>query len=519
VMTRWVAIAGGIACVLVLAIVGNACRKGTITFAISPEGSSYNVRIDGKQVSLDADHSLIVRRGQHRVEVRAPGYHEWSETVAVDPGRQQKVSVTLVKIRDTGDIRISSSPDGAKVFCDGKLVGAAPHTLLDLKPGRYTTRLQKEGYRSWSEVCELAAEQVIELSPTLQPLPAKIVYIGCPRGLPGCILAVNEDGGDNVVVSHGPYSELAVSPDGKKIVAATLNGIVLMNINGTGRKVISEYQKVEGLDWSPDGKKIAFSYWTLHAIGEGGPFPWQNYLGWHVFVMDSDGRDVKEVTNLKTDDRNPSWFPDGRRIAFERGADIYVMNVDGSGQGNVTPWRDDTESCRYPEVSRDGKRILFAYAKPDCRDRLATMNTDGSGLGYIDEPGAGREQHVMPKWSRDGNKILYYSQQEGAWHVVSSGGSNDRKVCSSGGAGENSASWAYAELESGQGKMTIDSEPSGARIYVDGSYSGSLTPKQFTLESGAHRIRLALAGYLDWEQVITVTPGEKRTIKPKLTAP
>ena len=33
---------------------------------------------------------------------------------------------------------------------------------------------------------------------------------------------------------------------------------------------------------------------------------------------------------------NPTWSPDGRKIAFGAGGEIYVMNADGSGKRRLT---------------------------------------------------------------------------------------------------------------------------------------------------------------------------------------
>jgi len=49
--------------------------------------------------------------------------------------------------------------------------------------------------------------------------------------------------------------------------------------------------------------------------------------------MNADG---SEARMLARDGAQPSWSPDGRKIAFERNLDIFVMNADGSGQRKVT---------------------------------------------------------------------------------------------------------------------------------------------------------------------------------------
>ena len=45
---------------------------------------------------------------------------------------------------------VQSSPSGADVYLDDKLVATTPFQLSDIGPGRYTIRIDREGYRSWS---------------------------------------------------------------------------------------------------------------------------------------------------------------------------------------------------------------------------------------------------------------------------------------------------------------------------------------------------------------------------------
>ncbi len=68
--------------------------------------------------------------------------------------------------------------------------------------------------------------------------------------------------------------------------------------------------------------------------------------------MNADGTGQRQLITSPGTDSDPSWSPDGKKIAFNSGRDdgenqfqftkIYVMNADGSGQHRITdgPLRD-----------------------------------------------------------------------------------------------------------------------------------------------------------------------------------
>ncbi|HCK16724.1 TPA: hypothetical protein DHW51_21535, partial [Candidatus Poribacteria bacterium] len=54
--------------------------------------------------------------------------------------------------------------------------------------------------------------------------------------------------------------------------------------------------------WSPDGRRIAFVS--------------DRDLNYEIYVMDSNGNNLRRLTNHLGEDESPSWSPDGQRIAF-----------------------------------------------------------------------------------------------------------------------------------------------------------------------------------------------------------
>ena len=88
--------------------------------------------------------------------------------------------------------------------------------------------------------------------------------------------------------------------------------------------------------WSPDGKKIAF-------VSD------RNNRANHIYVMDSDGQNLMRLTH-KASSRWPAWSPDGKKIVYVRGGHFWVMDADGGNQKQLT----HVGLNRYPAWSPDG---------------------------------------------------------------------------------------------------------------------------------------------------------------------
>ena len=60
---------------------------------------------------------------------------------------------------------------------------------------------------------------------------------------------------------------------------------------------------------------------------------------WHIFTMQADGSDVRQVTQGSMSDDHPVWSPEGRSIAFMRRSyesastgDLWVVGADGTAE-------------------------------------------------------------------------------------------------------------------------------------------------------------------------------------------
>jgi hypothetical protein len=62
------------------------------------------------------------------------------------------------------------------------------------------------------------------------------------------------------------------------------------------------------------------------------------------------------------------------------------------------------------------------------------------------------------------------------------------------------------------GSLYVASDPSGARIYIDGSYRGTTSMIFSGLTTGSHTIRISQSGYSDYSTSATIYAGQIRTV-------
>ena len=126
-----------------------------------------------------------------------------------------------------------------------------------------------------------------------------------------------------------------------------------------------------------------------------------------IWTANGDGSDPQQLTSPTSPafDADPSWSPDGTRIAFSRGSssarDLYIVNANGSGATLLATNGED------PTWSPDGTEIAFVAA-PAVSPSLYRINVDGTNRRDEANIQIGYECCLTdPAWSPSGNLIAF----------------------------------------------------------------------------------------------------------------
>jgi Tol biopolymer transport system component len=209
--------------------------------------------------------------------------------------------------------------------------------------------------------------------------------------------------------------------------------IFTMNLVGSNKKMVSSGKgRTTCAYFLPGDDKIIYA--STHHYDENCPEPpdrskgyvWKLYDSFDLFIANSDGSNLKQITDSKGYDAEATVSPKGDKIIFTSTRDgdpeLYTMNLDGSNQTRITFEKGYDGGAFF---SWDGKKIVFRASRPKTEKELADYNdlvteglvrptvleifiadADGKNIKQITNNGAA---NFAPFFHPDGKRIIFCS--------------------------------------------------------------------------------------------------------------
>lgn len=200
------------------------------------------------------------------------------------------------------------------------------------------------------------------------------------------------------VTLNSNFQELALSPDGRKIVFAARGELWAASARDGGDAVrITQTLAREGsADWLPDSRRIVY-------LSERNGTP-------HLFTYDFTTSSETQLTNSALWDSAPVMAPDGKSVAFVRdGKELRVLDLSSkqdkplakgylSRSNRALAWSPDSRWIAYIGISGSSSfRNVFAVPAAGGESRALTAMPNGNANNV--------------SWSPDGTYVIFNTNQ------------------------------------------------------------------------------------------------------------
>lgn len=284
-------------------------------------------------------------------------------------------------LQGTGLLVLTSRPDGARVLIDDKLITATNNTI-NLQPGTYKVRIEKDGYFAWYKSIEIKKEAVSQANATLFPNAPRLESITATGALNPAL-----DGTGSLIA----YTVSSSSAEKNGIYTLNMAAPAILPLGGGSTQItndlVSSFTHAT-LQFSPDGTQLLAS---LSATLTQNPVTYllsarsfnanprdvsatlpQVISEWNAQktlkdqkLVDSLPRKIRTVA--KSFFKNPILSPEEDKI-------LYTASQSASLPILVTPRLPGTNST--PEIRNLEKDNVYVYDMKEDRNYLLSKKED-----------------------------------------------------------------------------------------------------------------------------------------------
>jgi TolB protein len=418
----------------------------TSTSGAEQDADGYSVQIDAEsprpigvaatltipEVTAD-DHTVLL--GGLAANCAVSG--ENPRTISVRADETTRVSFAVTCNATTGSLTITSAtsgpspdPDGYTISIDGENRGAlgvnAAVTVSGLVPGSHLV-----GLSGLAANCQI-------LGDNLQPVT---ITAGANTTVTFTIVCATPPGAGSLRITTATAGS-SLDPDGYTVsvdgatpqsigINATLTiedlavGTHALALSGIAANCHLDGENPRTVEVLPGSTTVTFG---LNCLGANAliAFTSNAFDLLAILVVNPDGTGLRNLTPDGVFESDPIWSPEGQKILFSKGGDLYVMDAAGGGRVRLAEGETDQGISEY-RWSPDGRMIAYVDTRAEGEDffnDLWVMQADGAGKIKV------AEQAFNFSWSRDG-RIVYTSVADfGDVHlrIINADGSGDVRL-------------------------------------------------------------------------------------------
>jgi serine/threonine protein kinase/Tol biopolymer transport system component len=207
-------------------------------------------------------------------------------------------------------------------------------------------------------------------------------------------------------LTHDTIPKVSVLTDGSRLYITETSGgnqllVEASSVGGQTSAIPSPLNNVGLLDVSPDhtqllvvslrGTETEFPYWAL-PLPSGAP------------------RRLADVVG-----HTGAWSPDGRKLAFAKGSDLYLANADGTDAHKLIVVSGIPTDLRF---SPDGARLRLTVSNPEGNSSaLWEVRTDGTGLHPLLPNWHPLAAECCGAWSPDGRYYFFLNYSPAGFNL------------------------------------------------------------------------------------------------------
>jgi serine/threonine protein kinase/Tol biopolymer transport system component len=207
-------------------------------------------------------------------------------------------------------------------------------------------------------------------------------------------------------LTHDGIPKVSVLTDGSRlyITETSGGGQLLVQASSTGGQtsaIPSSFTNVGVSDISPDHTQLLVE----SVIGTATEFPF-----WALPLPSGTPRRLADVVG-----HAGAWSPDGRKLAFAKGSDLYLANADGTDARKLITVSGIPADLRF---SPDGAHFRLTVSNPEGNSSaLWEVRTDGTGLHPLLPNWHALAAECCGTWSPDGRYYFFLDYTPAGWNL------------------------------------------------------------------------------------------------------